>query len=84
MKTIYSKILVQINYKQRNQKYRLKTRLICLIVAAVTWVEYCRNGVKPQKINQSINKKCFRNVYAPLGAKFRFIFSVEAKPVQSK
>ena len=29
-------------------------------------------------------KKCFRNIYAPNDAKFRFIFSVEAKPVQSK
>ena len=26
----------------------------------------------------------FRNIYAPHGAKFRFIFSVEAKPVLSK
>ena len=25
-----------------------------------------------------INKKCFRNIYAPNGSKFRFIFSVEA------
>ena len=31
-----------------------------------------------------VNKKCFRNIYAPHGAKFRFIFSVEAKPIQSK
>ena len=30
------------------------------------------------------NKKFFRKIYAPHGAKFRFIFSVEAKPVQSK
>ena len=30
------------------------------------------------------NKKCFRNIYAPHGANFRFIFSIEAKPVQSK
>ena len=30
------------------------------------------------------NKKCFRNIYAPHGAKFRLIFSVEAKPVRSK
>ena len=30
------------------------------------------------------NKKCLRNIYAPHGAKFRFIFSVEAKPVRSK
>ena len=36
--------------------------------------------------NQNImeNKKCFRNIYAPHGAKFRLIFSVEAKPVRSK
>ena len=31
-----------------------------------------------------LHKKCFRNIYAPHGAKFRFIFYVEAKPVQSK
>ena len=31
-----------------------------------------------------INKKCFRNIYAPHGTKFRFIFSVGAKPVRSK
>ena len=33
---------------------------------------------------KNLNKKCFRNIYAPHGAKFRFIFSVEAKSVQSK
>ena len=30
-----------------------------------------------------LNKKCFRNIYAPHGAKFVFIFYVEAKPVQA-
>ena len=37
-----------------------------------------------QSLERNKNKKCFRNIYAPLGAKFRFIFSVEAKPVRSK
>ena len=35
-------------------------------------------------MSSSVNKKSFTNIYAPHGAKFRFIFSVEAKPVQSK
>ena len=34
-----------------------------------------------KKRNAKGNKNCFRNIYAPHGAKFRFIFSVEAKPV---
>ena len=29
-----------------------------------------------------MNKKCFRNICAPHGAKFRSIFSVEAKPIE--
>ena len=35
---------------------------------------------------RSFNKKCYRNICAPPppDAKFRFIFSVEAKPVRSK
>ena len=35
-------------------------------------------------INMNRNKKCFRNIYAPRGAKFRFIFSVEGNPVRRK
>ena len=34
-------------------------------------------------VNLSENKKCFRNIYAPHDAKFRVIFSEEAKTVQS-
>ena len=42
------------------------------------------SGTKTDKLKQNQNKKCFRNIYAVHGAKFRFIFSVEAKPVRSK
>ena len=39
---------------------------------------------KIRNIKMKKNMKCFRTIYAPHGAKFRFIFSVEAKPVRSK
>nr|XP_022320084.1 uncharacterized protein LOC111122586 [Crassostrea virginica] len=43
----------------------------------VEWAAHCADCLKD-------NKKCFRNIYAPHGSKFRFIFSVGAKPVRSK
>ena len=46
--------------------------------------DYAFGAVLRQEQDGRENKKCFRNIYAPHGAKFRYIFSVEAKPVQSK
>ena len=58
----------------------IKVKALQKYVSKVTNREMQEDGVICDKCRALYkNKKCFRNIYAPHGAKFRFIFSVRSK-----
>ena len=72
------------NYSFTKMLFNILTTYFCMSNNACLWQYFCH--VFERIINSPIaflNKKYFRNIYAPHGAKFMFIFSIEAKPVRS-
>ena len=62
---------------RENSKFQ--TDNVSLIVAVVTWLKYCRYGVKPYPINQSNNQSLYiRSVVIPEGTEHHLCLSKKA------
>ena len=57
MESIKVKIFFVQSVQWKNCNDHPMLHLLPVIVAAVTWLEYCRYGVKPKTVNQSITPK---------------------------